>query len=274
MSVSLRQLHNGRRLSGDVIHIVQLSDCHIGVDQDFCLGGVNTYQSFLQVLSEVTGQHSPSMAVISGDIACEGDEASYRLFSEAMESKSLDYTWLPGNHDNFQLMEEVIPQPFCRSVVKGDWVILSLVSSAPGRVGGELSETELQQLSDLLQQHQDQYVLLFVHHPPVEIKCRWLDEQRISNSVQLGKLLAQHNNVKAIFTGHVHQEGMTVWCDTPVYSTPSTCFQFTEGSDTFAISDHPPGYRWIDLYSDGHMETGVEHLDSGAHKVDQSCMGY
>lgn len=274
MSASLRQLHNGRRLSGDVIHLVQLTDCHIGVDQDFCLGGINTYQSFLQVLSEVTTKLSPSMTVISGDIACEGDEASYRLFSEAMKSVSLAYTWLPGNHDNFQLMQEVIPQPFCRSIVQDNWVVISLVTSAPGRVGGALSEAELQKLSELLQQYQDRYVLLFLHHPPMDIHCRWLDEQRISNSTQLCELLAQYNNIKAIFTGHVHQDSMTVWCDVPVYSTPSTCFQFTEGSDTFAISDQLPGYRWIDLYPDGHIETGVEYLSSEVQKVDRSCMGY
>lgn len=274
MSTSCWQLDGEQRKNGGVVRLVQLTDCHLGSDQSFSLGGVNTYRSFSRVLAEATTKRSPSLAVISGDIACEGEEASYRLFSETMKSSSLAYTWLPGNHDNFQLMKKIIPQPFVRSVVQDNWAIISLVSAIPGSVSGELAATELQQLGELLQQYQDQFVLLFVHHPPVDIHCKWLDEQRISNSNQLAEVLAQYNNVKAIFTGHVHQESMRAWCDVPVYTTPSTCFQFTGGSDIFDISDQPPGYRWIDLSPDGHIDTGVEYLAADDQKVDRSCTGY
>ena len=269
----------GQRLGDGAVRLVQLSDCHLGHNQDFSLAGVNTYQSFSQVLTEVTSTLRPSLIFFTGDIACEGKKASYQLFSEVIAStkrsyKQLDYRWLPGNHDDFQVMKDALPQPFVKAQVLGGWVAISMVSAISGRVDGELIDAELQELNDLLAMHKDKYILLFVHHPPVEIDCKWLDEQRISNSKKLKEVLAQHSRVKAIFTGHVHQESTTDWCGIPVYSTPSTCFQFTGHSETFDISDQPPGYRWIELYPDGQIKTEVEHVACGDQNIDRSCMGY
>ena len=277
--IKKQQSIGGQRLGNGVVRLVQLSDCHLGQNQDFTLAGVNTYQSFSQVLTEVTSTLRPSLIFFTGDIACEGKKASYQLFSEVIASakrsyKQLDYRWLPGNHDDFQVMKDALPQPFVKAQVLGGWVAISMVSAIPGRVDGELIDAELQELNDLLAKHKDKYVLLFVHHPPVEIDCKWLDEQRISNSKKLKEVLAQHNRVKAIFTGHVHQESTTDWCGIPVYSTPSTCFQFTGHSETFDISDQPPGYRWIELYPDGQIKTEVEHITYGDQNIDRSCMGY
>ncbi|MDX2464880.1 MAG: metallophosphoesterase [Porticoccus sp.] len=262
-------------LSDDVVHLVQLTDCHLGPEKAFSLAGINTYETFSHVLSNVTASRASSLALITGDIACEGAEASYQLFSEMMTASQLNYRWLPGNHDDFEQMKKIIPQPFVKAQKLHAWVAISLVSAVTGRANGELSDIELQELSDLLKQHQHQFVLLFVHHPPVAIHCKWLDEQRISNSEKLNELIVRHGNVKAIFTGHVHQESVTDWCGIPVYSTPSTCFQFTRRSDTFNISgSQPPGYRWMELYPDGTLKTGIEHIACGEQHVDRSCIGY
>jgi Icc protein len=43
-------------------------------------------------------------------------------------------------------------------------------------------------------------------------------------------------------------------------STPSTCAQFRPGSDSFAIDERPPGYRWLDLRADGRLDTEVVWL--------------
>ena len=60
--------------------------------------------------------------------------------------------------------------------------------------------------------------------------------------------------------GHIHQSHEADWDGIPVYSTPSTCFQFKPKSVDFALDDLPPAYRWIDLYSDGKIDTGVKYL--------------
>ncbi len=40
-------------------------------------------------------------------------------------------------------------------------------------------------------------------------------------------------------------------------STPSTCAQFLPNSDDFALDSRPPGYRWLELSSDGSISTRV-----------------
>jgi Icc protein len=40
--------------------------------------------------------------------------------------------------------------------------------------------------------------------------------------------------------------------------TPSTCMQFTQNSDEFAVDTRPPAYRWLELEPDGGLETGIE----------------
>lgn len=258
----------------DAIRLIQLTDCHLGDTEDFVLGGVNTYRSFSRILSEVCSKHSPSLVAVTGDIACEGERESYGLFAGQMAASQVNYTWLPGNHDDFLLMQAVMPQSFMRYNLLDNWVVISLISAVPGSVRGELADIEFQQLDDLLAQHQDRFALIFVHHPPVDIDCKWLDVQKISNNERLAALLAKYHHVKAIFTGHVHQAGLTDWSGIPVYSTPSTCFQFTSHSDNFAISGLPPGYRWIDLLPNGEIKTEIEHIDGDDTNVDTDCNGY
>lgn len=269
-----KQKFGQQESSEEIVRLVQLTDCHLGLDCEFNLAGVNTHDTFSKVLSAVRVNRPSSYTFVTGDIACEGAEASYQLFSKMMKSNQLDYGWLPGNHDDFQQMQKTIPQSFVKAKEFGEWVVISLVSSVPGKVNGELSAYELQELSDLLEQYKDQFILLFVHHPPVDIQCQWLDEQRISNSEKLNEVISVHKKVKAIFTGHVHQESETNWFGIPVFTTPSTCFQFTSHSDTFDISNQPPGYRWIELYPNGSIKTGVEHIACDEQSIDRNCMGY
>jgi Icc protein len=258
-----------------VTRVVQLSDCHLGADQGFMLAGINTFHSFTQSLSEIEGsQKKPSLIAVTGDIASAGNQQTYQLFSSAMSSSQLPYAWLPGNHDDFSLMKTSALQPFSRVVELEGWVAIFLVSAVPGEVYGEISDAELTELDELLKQYEDRSIVLFVHHPPVPVGCKWLDQQCIANSEQFGDLIAQHENIRAIFTGHVHQENESIWQGLPVYSAPSTCFQFARGSDTFELSELPPGYRWIDLYPDGRIETGVERLNYDMKTIDRSCLGY
>jgi Icc protein len=55
---------------------------------------------------------------------------------------------------------------------------------------------------------------------------------------------------------------------------PSTCVQFKPLSKDFAIDDVAPGYRWLDLYPDGRVETAVSRVDGVKFEVDFSVKGY
>lgn len=57
-------------------------------------------------------------------------------------------------------------------------------------------------------------------------------------------------------------------------ATPSTCIQFAPGSNEFSIDGQAPGYRWIDLYPDGTLDTHVRRAEDYVFTVDLDSQGY
>jgi Icc protein len=59
-----------------------------------------------------------------------------------------------------------------------------------------------------------------------------------------------------------------------VLGTPSTCFQFTPGSTEFRVNDTAPGYRLIELYADGRVESEVIRLLEPMDGLQTDTHGY
>jgi Icc protein len=263
-------------LQSQVHRLIQLTDSHIGESREHRLAGVCTYDTFRQVLADVAAlSDGPEMLMITGDVAALGKPKAYGLFAEQIRFVDIPYAWLPGNHDDFDVMQKsVTSAPYWPLLEFGDWRVISLNTAVSGQVGGTLSASELEFLDSTLSSESAHPVVIFMHHPPMSVGCDWLDKQRISNALELEDIIVSAGNVEAIFCGHVHQETETDWADSRVFTTPSTCFQFTANSSGFAMSDDCPGYRWIDLHPDGHLETGVHHLDIANHVVDHNVREY
>ncbi len=256
--------------------LVQVTDPHIGPTRDYQLAGIETYESFRVILAELGGQDPrPDMIYVTGDIAAAGAPGAYKLFTQQMQFLDLPYGWLPGNHDEVAYMQEAFSSAAYWPVLEmGPWRIICLNTTLPNAVGGELSDSELTFLERALDSEPDSPVILFMHHPPVPVGCEWLDKQRISNADKLEAIVRASGNVKAAFTGHVHQEFVTQWAGCELRTTPSTCFQFLAGSRHFAISKQAPGYRWIDLHSNGEFETGIVSVKNARQAVNHEAVGY
>ena len=256
--------------------LVQVTDPHLGPTRDYCLAGIETYESFRQILAELGSRHPvPDMIYATGDIAASGAPEAYQLFTQQMQFLDIPYGWLPGNHDDLNIMQEGLSSASYWPVLElGHWRAISLDTSMPGEVGGALQQKELSFLESALKAEPDNSFILFMHHPPLPVGSEWLDKQRISNAEDLKAVVASCANVKAIFSGHVHQEFIDQWAGCDVYTTPSTCFQFLPDNAGFALSDQLPGYRWIDLRPDGSLDTGVVHLKESSQSIDHNVVGY
>jgi len=57
-------------------------------------------------------------------------------------------------------------------------------------------------------------------------------------------------------------------------ATPSTSIQFKPMTADFALDPQPPGYRWLELQADGHINTGIERLAELPAGLDLSSGGY
>ena len=246
-----------------ILKLIQMTDLHLGPTADYQCRGFNTLDSFTAVLAAFeSNSNGEEILVLTGDLASDAQPGAYQQLNKILIQNKKRAIWLPGNHDRLSLMQEYLSDyPYLPVYEHEHWAVLMIDSSVPGQAGGKISNQQLTQLEEQLEQLKDKYLLVAMHHSPVSLNSQWLDEHRISNHQKLHSLLVANGNVKAVITGHIHQQHETDWQRIKVYSTPSTCFQFAENSDQFALTDKKPAYRWLDLQPDGHIETGINRVD-------------
>ncbi|XXK44819.1 metallophosphoesterase [Porticoccaceae bacterium nBUS_17] len=256
--------------------ITQITDLHLGATPDAVVAGIRPFDSFLAVLDALDqAGHGDDLLLLTGDLSGESSPSAYSMLNGILRDRDKNVIWLPGNHDDLLLMEEYLIDYPLRSISEiGNWGILTLDSSQAGTPIGRISDEQLQKVSEGLSQLSGKSILVSMHHCPTTVGCQWLDKQRITNSQDLYDLLSPHSNVKAVITGHVHQQFDGLWGNIPLYTSPSSSFQFKPQSENFSISNQPPGYRWLTLESDGSVNTGVKFLSDFNQHPDTKNIGY
>lgn len=256
--------------------LLQITDCHLGIDEGTQLLGLDTDLSLQYVLDHMLARHNrPDVLVCSGDLSNDtGSEPYYRL--TARLPADVPQLWLPGNHDDNDCMRQALAdhQQFLGSYTLGNWCITLLDSSIPNDVPGSIAPQELQRAIDTLETYPDKFHLFFLHHHLKPVGCQWLDTQVVDNADDVLARLASYPQLKLIVCGHVHQDNHQQFAHLQLYSTPSTCIQFKPDSDDFAVGDEMPGYRWLTLHDDGSFETGVERIAQRDLPIDHSSKGY
>ncbi|MFO1388264.1 3',5'-cyclic-AMP phosphodiesterase [Cellvibrio sp.] len=257
---------------------IQISDCHLGPLTSEALLGLNTDESLHDVLALIAEKEPDfDYMVCTGDIASAGHDACYKRFvSIVRQYFSQPLAWLPGNHDSAELMAEVdLPQiPEARSVELGNWLILLLNSVVPFKVHGNFEQAELDYLERMLSEHPEKHVMVMLHHQPVPVGSKWIDQYILRNSDAFFAVTDRYSNVKAIVWGHVHQDFASARQGVHLIATPSTCVQFKPQCDDFTVDTQMPGYRWFNLYDDGSLETGVDRVTGKEYVIDYKSAGY
>jgi Icc protein len=241
--------------------VLQFTDCHLYGDAAGQLRGVATWPSLQATVDHALRAHGPwDATLLSGDLV-QDDPTGYARI-RAMFGNSLSPVYcLPGNHDDPEAMaRELQSPPFTINghARAGAWLLVLLDSYIAGSAGGHLSQDELERLDLALSDQPESPALVCLHHHPIAMGSRWLDQVGLDNGAALFAVLDRHPQVRAVVWGHVHQSYEGRRGDVRLLSTPATCAQFRPGSDGFAIDRRPPGYRWFELHADGRLETGVE----------------
>lgn len=260
------------------IRILQISDMHLFASDDQQLVGINTDESFLAVL-DLAKQHSwpPDYIFLTGDLSQDSSQAAYQRLISHLEPLDIPCYVLPGNHDKPDILRDCFAQePFLYQtfVEMQNWIFAFLNTATPGEEGGTLDHQELIELEQQVKRHPDKNVLICLHHQLKSVKSQWLDTMAICNPEPLVKLISSYSNIRGIIHGHVHQDFSCTINDTPIYSVPSTCFQFKPNSIDFAIDEIAPGYRWLELNVQGEIETSIVRLENIPDNLDRQSNGY
>lgn len=263
--------------SDDSLLIIQITDPHLRKEEDGKLLGMNTRSSLDAVLQLIKQNHSmPDVVLATGDLAQDGSTEAYQCFEEKVKTFDCPVFWFSGNHDNREAMRDVANgSGALEKVVRmGKWQFIFLDSLLDGQVHGHLADAELKLLDEALSERPDLHSLVSFHHHPVDIDCEWLDAIGLKNREQLLSIIDSHSNVRCLLWGHIHQEIDLDRKGVRLLATPSTCVQFLPKSKSFAVDSLAPGYRWLQLKSDGSIDTGVERADHIEFQVDYSSKGY
>ncbi|MFI3187209.1 MAG: metallophosphoesterase [Methylococcaceae bacterium] len=269
--------------------ILQLSDLHVLPTPEDRLLGIATEHYFNACLEQAvrlrsrqavcefgTPTESPierpavsgvertfDLILLTGDLAQDPCRDSYLRILNSLESYKTPCLCLPGNHDDYPLMQQVFhtDRVNCRKQVFLDnWQLISLNSQIPGEQGGHLSKQELFFLEDCLSANPNHHALIALHHHCLETKSPWMDSMILDNRLELLAITEKYPQVKVITNGHIHQVLDIKLPTVRVLGAPSTCFQFVPGATEFGVNDMAPGYRLIDLYADGRVESQVVRL--------------
>jgi Icc protein len=147
------------------------------------------------------------------------------------------------------LIRQVFPeiasaQPLVNfSLAAGNWRLIGLDSHLPGHLAGRLDGEQRDWLARELRTHPDVPTVLFMHHPPFTVQSSWLDAIMLQDSTELIGLAESFPQVRAICTGHVHQQYEARHGKIRLLTTPSTSVQFQPRAETLIVDDLPPGFR-------------------------------
>ncbi|MGR6982157.1 3',5'-cyclic-AMP phosphodiesterase [Testudinibacter sp. P27/CKL/0425] len=263
------------------VRFIQVTDPHLFADKTSELLGVNTYDSFTAVLSEI--KQTPfdfEFVLATGDLVQDSSSEGYRTFCEEIQTLQKPTFWIPGNHDYQPHMVEVLNQypqaisPLKHIVINQQWQILMLDSQVLNVPHGYLNQYQLDWLLAKLEQYPDLHTLVVLHHHIAPTRSAWLDQHNLRNTSEFLSCLATHQRIKAIISGHIHQAMDIQWNNYRILTTPSSCIQFKSDSYHFNLGVMPPGWREFELYPDGSLQTRVKRIPDNLFTPDFNISGY
>ncbi|MDX1403238.1 MAG: 3',5'-cyclic-AMP phosphodiesterase [Woeseiaceae bacterium] len=253
-------------MTSDPVRVLHITDPHLFADAESSLRGTVTHSSLSRVLEHVEQAGWPAdFVAMTGDLIQDDSRAAYDRFRELMSTLDLPVYCVPGNHDVRALMKDAVSQkPFyyCESVQHGNWLITGIDSCVHGKASGRIEAAEMQRLEGILARTTAEHVMICLHHPPLPVGSKWLDQVGLENGEEFLRTIAQTGKVRCVIFGHVHQDYFKEHAGIEIIATPSTCRQFKPGSDEFALDDNPPGYRRLSLHADGKVDKELIWLDT------------
>jgi Icc protein len=215
--------------------------------------------------------------LLTGDLVHDESAEGYRLLEGILSRFGAPCSCIPGNHDSSRVMTRALGDHLVgmgSSVRSGAWNLVLLDSTVPGEDRGHLDRQQLEHLEVSLSAHADAHALVCLHHQPVSVGSAWVDTVALDNPQDLFALTDRHPQVRGILWGHVHQEFSSRRRGVELYAAPSTCVQFLPGSEDFAVDTRTPGFRWLELYPDGRIRTGIERIAAYPDSIDLTAGGY
>ena len=248
------------------IKIIQLTDLHLQQNQTDEYKGIYPDQHLQQCLAWVAEQDY-DLLLLTGDLSHAGYESAYQRLLNYLTAVDKPWYWLPGNHDDAELMASLHEQNVdsVRRLGIGNWqlVLLNSTHEPDGRGSGSVSAVHLQQLVNQISAHDSAHTMVVLHHNPIAVDSTWQDEIMLENAEEFLQVLDANTGqkVKVVLCGHIHQEQDLQRHGVRYLGSPATSVQFAIKQQQFLLQPElGPGLRTLTLHDDGRIDTQVVRL--------------
>lgn len=221
--------------------IAHLSDPHLD-------GSTRRRERFEAALRHVVELPEVDAIIVSGDLADHGRAEEYTEFFAALPA-GIPTLVCAGNHDLTVPLQEAKVRAGMRSQLDDvlhldGLMIIALDSHVDGRDDGMLDAQPLAQARRAIAEASGP-VALMLHHPPVPVGHRAVDESYpLRNPDDLARLIQDSPGVLAVFSGHVHTAFTATFAGVPVLGAPGIVSTLRLGSriNPIADPDAMPGF--------------------------------
>ncbi|MFC7496595.1 MULTISPECIES: metallophosphoesterase [unclassified Nocardioides] len=201
---------------------------------------------------------APQVLVFTGDLADKAEPEAYARLRKIVEPAAVDMgaqvVWVMGNHDeraaySVGLFGEESDATQDRVHDVAGLRVVALDTSVPGYHHGELRDSQLAWLADVLATPAPYGTLLALHHPPIPIPMmpaaeviELIEQERLAEVVR-------GTDVRCILGGHFHYSTYSTFAGIPVSVASATCY----------TSDPAPLERFVSGV-DGHQAMTMVHV--------------
>jgi 3',5'-cyclic AMP phosphodiesterase CpdA len=242
--------------------ILVFTDLHL-LPEGETLIGLDPGERLRQGLDHATTRH-PDAAhiVLTGDLSHNGTAQEYARLRDILTGSLIPVSLMLGNHDRRAPFLQVFPetpttaQGHVQQVIdigENRLILLdTLNEEAADTHSGLLCPDRLAWLDAHLAEAAKKRCILFTHHPVFATGFKGMDWIGLKSIPELAALLARHQNVAQVISGHIHRtiQGAIKGIPAAVFKSPCHQMPMALGFQDPRLSVAEPGAYGIILLSD------------------------
>jgi Icc protein len=215
--------------------IAHISDTHFLSQSARLYGAVDTDGNLSQALRQLEQSGiRPAAIVLTGDLADRGEPDAYTrlrgIVEPVAERLGARVVWVMGNHDERAPYSELLfdgqptDEPQDRVYDLEGLRLVSFDSTVPGYHHGDLTDSQLEWLAEVLATPAAHGTILAMHHPPVPTPLLWAMEMlELRGQDRLAEVISG-TDVRGILAGHLHYSTHSTFAGVPVSVAAATCY--------------------------------------------------
>lgn len=227
--------------------IVHISDIHL-VENGKIIWDTDTKSHFDKAINIIGNIKGVDAIFISGDLADDGSQWSYKYIDESFKSLGIPTYCCPGNHDNIDLMMNEFKFSFINiqeHVIIDGWNFYLLNTAVKGMSRGFLTEEKLKSIEKIIG-NINTPIGFILHHPPIE-PGGWLNRRLLEDRDNFNGIIYNYPNVKLILFGHIHYH-LKQTINNVLYSSASAIgYAYDKELPKFQIADGKEGFSVIEI---------------------------